>query len=61
MEINAQEVIDRLSAKLAKSEAEKVVLEVQVETLQNENANLSAQIPGDTEVKSDPIEGEVIE
>lgn len=60
MEINAQEVIDRLSAKLAKSEAEKVVLEVQVETLQNENANLSAQIPKDTEAGEGPIEGEVI-
>lgn len=60
MEINAQEVIDRLSRKLAKVEAEKTVMEVQIETLQVENANLSAQILGDTEVKSDPIEGEVI-
>ena len=60
MEINAQEVIDKLSGKLAKLEAEKAVLEVQVEALQNENANLSAQIPRDTEVKSDPLEGEVI-
>lgn len=60
MEINAQEVIDRLSAKLAKSEAEKVVLEVQVETLQNENANLSAQIENyDVNVEA-PVEGEVI-
>ena len=60
MEINAQEVIDRLSSKLAKAEAGKAVLEVQVEVLQTENANLSAQIPRDTEVKSDPLEGEVI-
>ena len=60
MEINAQEVIDRLSSRLAKAEAEKAVLEVQVEALQTENANLSAQIPRDTEVKSDPLEGEVI-
>lgn len=60
MEINAQEVIDRLSRKLAKAEAEKTVMEVQIETLQVENANLSAQIPRDTEVKSDPLEGEVI-
>lgn len=60
MEINAQEVIDRLSRKLAKAEAEKTVMEVQIEVLQNENTNLSAQIPRDTEVKSDPIEGEVI-
>ena len=60
MEINAQEVIDRLSRKLAKAEADKTVLEVQVETLQTENASLSAQIPRDTEVKSDPLEGEVI-
>lgn len=60
MEINAQEVIDRLSRKLAKAEAEKTVMEVQIETLQEENANLSAQIPRDTEVKSDPLEGEVI-
>lgn len=60
MEINAQEVIDRLSAKLAKSEAEKVVLEVQVETLQNENAKLSAQIENhDVNVEA-PVEGEVI-
>lgn len=60
MEINAQEVINRLSQKLAKLEAEKVVMEVQIETLQEENANLSAQIPRDTEVKSEPVEGEVI-
>lgn len=60
MEINAQDVIDRLSGKLAKLEAEKAVLEVQVEALQTENADLSAQIPVDTEVKSDPLEGEVI-
>lgn len=60
MEINAQDVINKLSQKLAKLEAEKAVLEVQVDTLQSENANLSAQIPRDTEVKSDPLEGEVI-
>lgn len=61
MEINAQDVIDRLSTKLAKSEAEKVVLEVQVETLQNENANLSAQIENhDVNVEA-PVEGELIE
>lgn len=60
MEINAQEVIDRLSAKLAKSEAEKVVLEVQVETLQNENANLSAQIENHDANVEAPVEGEVI-
>lgn len=61
MEINAQEVIDRLSRKLAKAEAEKTVMEVQIETLQEENANLSAQIPRDTPgEKSNPIEGEVI-
>ena len=60
MEINAQEVIDRLSRKLAKVEAEKTVMEVQIETLQEKNANLSAQIPRDREAKSDPLEGEVI-
>lgn len=61
MEINAQEVIDRLSRKLAKTEAEKTVMEVQIETLQEENANLSAQIQRDTPgEKSNPIEGEVI-
>lgn len=60
MEINAQDVIDKLSGKLAKLEGEKAVLEVQVEALQTENANLSGQLPGDTEVKSDPVEGEII-
>lgn len=60
MEINAQDVIDRLSGKLAKLEAEKAVLEVQAQALQTENANLSAQIPRDTEVESDSIEGEII-
>lgn len=60
MEINAQEVIDRLSRKLAKAEAEKIVMEVQIETLQEENANLSAQIQSQTQSASEPVEGEVI-
>ena len=60
MEINAQDVIDKLSGKLAKLEAEKAVLEVQVEALQTENANLSAQIEGNRANAEGPIEGEVI-
>lgn len=60
MEINAQEVIDRLSRKLAKLEAEKTVMEVQIEALQTENAKLSAQMPKDTEAGEGPVEGEVI-
>ena len=60
MEINAQEVIDRLSRKLAKVEAEKTVMEVQIETLQEENANLSAQIQSQDQSASEPLEGEVI-
>lgn len=60
MEINAQAVIDRLTRKIATLEGEKAVLEVQVEALQEENVNLSAQVPRDTEAKSDPIEGDVI-
>lgn len=60
MEINAQEVIDRLSRKLAKAESEKTVMEVQIEALQNENANLSAQIENhDVNVEA-PVEGEVV-
>ena len=60
MEINAQDVIDRLSGKLAKLEAEKVVLEVQVEALQTENANLSGQIESDRAGAEGPVEGELI-
>lgn len=60
MEINAQDVIDRLSRKLAKAEAEKTVMEVQVETLQEENANLFSQIQSKDQKLADPIEGEVI-
>ena len=61
MEINAQDVIDRLSSKLAKLEAEKAVLEVQVEALQEENANLSRQIESDRAGAEAPVEGELIE
>lgn len=61
MEINAQEVIDRLSGKLAKLEAEKAVLEVQVEALQTENANLSGQIENNRANAEAPVEGELIE
>lgn len=57
MEINAQDVIDRLSQKLAKSESEKTVMEVQIEALQNHIADLSAKIPQSQE---GPIEGELI-
>lgn len=60
MEINAQDVINRLSSKLAKAEAEKAVLEVQVEALQTENANLSAQIENHDANVEAPVEGEVI-
>ena len=61
MEINAQDVIDKLSSKLAKAEAEKAVLEVQVEALQAHNQSLEQQIPRDMPgEKGSPIEGEVI-
>lgn len=55
MEINAQEVIDKLSRKLAKAEAEKAVLEVQVDVLQAENASLAARVPKDNEVVGEVI------
>lgn len=61
MEINAQEVIDRLSNKLAKLEAEKTVMEVQLEMLQSENSRLSAQIPRDNDYGDAPYEGELID
>lgn len=61
MEINAQEVIDKLSSKIAKLEAEKAVLEVQVEALQSENHNIKQQLPMDMPgEKGNPVEGEVI-
>ena len=61
MEINAQDVIDRLSSKLAKLEAEKAVLEVQVEALQEQNQMLQQQVSQDEPgSKSNPVEGEVI-
>ena len=60
MEINAQEVISRLSQKIGTLESEKTVMQVQIEMLQDENANLSAQIPGDVEPEDAPLEGEVI-
>lgn len=60
MEIDAQRVIGKLTRKLADLETSNVVMEVQIETLQEEIANLSAQIPRDEEVKSAPIEGELI-
>lgn len=59
MEINAQEVINRLSRKFAKAEAEKTVMEVQIEALQTENENLSAKI-SEYVTNSNPVDGEVI-
>lgn len=59
MEINAQEVINRLSTKLAKAEAEKTVMEVQIETLQEQVNELNARVPRDNE--EGPVEGELIE
>lgn len=62
MEINAQEVIDKLSGKLAKLEAEKAVLEVQVEALQERVHLLEQQIPQDEPgAKGNPVEGELID
>lgn len=60
MEINAQDVIDKLSSKLAKVEAEKAVLEVQVEALQNHAEQLASQIPRDEPQAEQPIQGEVV-
>lgn len=61
MEIDAQRVIGKLTRKLADLETSNVVMEVQIETLQEEIANLSAQIPTDAPgEKSNPVEGEVI-
>lgn len=61
MEINAQDVIDKLSSKLAKAEAEKAVLEVQVEALQEQNQMLEQQIPRDMPGETgNPVEGEVV-
>lgn len=57
MEINAQEIIDRLTSKIARLERDKVVLEVQVETLQAHLEQATQDSPGE---KEDPLEGEVI-
>ena len=60
MEINAQDVINKLTRKIASLEGEKAVLEVQVEALQTENANLSGQIESNRANAEGPVEGEVI-
>lgn len=54
MEINAQDVIDRLSVKLAKAESEKTIMEIQIETLQ-------AQMQRQNENSENPVEGELID
>lgn len=53
MEINAQDVIDRLSGKLAKAETEKSIMEIQIESLQAQLQNESAQ--------DRSVEGELID
>lgn len=59
MEINAQDVIDNLSGKLAKAESEKSVMEVQIEALKKLNQELYELVPKDEE-KEAPLEGELI-
>lgn len=53
MEINAQDVIDRLSTKLAKAEFDKTVMEIQIESLQ-------AQLKHNENSRDEPVEGELI-
>ena len=59
MEIDAQEVINRLSQKIGTLESEKTVMQVQIEMLQEESANLSAQV-SNTVTSDDSLEGELI-
>lgn len=54
MEINAQDVIDRLSGKLAKAETEKSIMEIQIESLQ-------AQLRESESVQDRSVEGELID
>lgn len=54
MEINAQDVINKLTDKIAKLEGEKAVLEVQVEVLQNQ----LQESPG---LGDGPVDGELID
>lgn len=60
MEINAQEVISRLSQKIGTLESEKTVMQVQIEMLQDENTNLSAQASVDVESADAPLEGDLV-
>ena len=53
MEINAQDVIDRLSAKLGKAETDRTIMEIQIEALQ---AQLRQNESGEN-----PVEGELID
>ena len=53
MEISAQDVIDRLTAKIGKLEGEKAVLEAQVEALQY-------RVEQTHEPQSSSVEGEVV-
>lgn len=53
MEINAQDVINRLSVKLGKAEADRTIMEMQIEALQ---AQLRQSESGEN-----PAEGELID
>lgn len=53
MEINAQDVIDRLSAKLGKAETDRTIMEIQIEALQ-------AQLRQNESVENS-VEGELID
>ena len=59
MEINAQDVISRLSQKIGTLESEKTVMQIQIEMLQQQNESLAPQA-SDFETKEEPLEGEVV-
>lgn len=54
MEINAQDVIDRLSAKLGKAETDRTIMEMQIEALQ-------AQLQHNENGRDEPVESELID
>lgn len=54
MEINAQDVINRLSAKLGKAETDRVIMEMQIEALQ-------AQLRQSEPETESSVEGELID
>lgn len=63
MEINAQEIIDKLTNDYAKLYSKNVVMEFQIEALQEQNQTLAAERDGYKEElrsRDETFEGEVV-